>query len=68
MWLDVCVLCFEKFAESVDGKLFDLVHYLTTSVISCSRISFRILVCADCAEGFEYLLAYIVFRRDQLDS
>ena len=47
MRLHVCILCLEQFAKSVDGELLDLVNHLASAVISCSRITLCILVCAD---------------------
>ena len=68
VWLYICILGLENLAQSVDGKLFNLVNNLATSVISRTRISFGIFVRADGTKSFQNLLAHIVFRRNQLYS
>ena len=47
VWLNVRIFSFEKFAESVDGKLLDLVNNFTSSIVPGSRVTLCIFVCAD---------------------
>ena len=47
MRLDICIFSIKQFAESVNRSLLDLIDYLTTPVISFSRITLRIFVRAD---------------------
>ena len=66
MRLDIGVFSLEKLAYTLDGKLLYLVYDFTSSVISCSGITFGILVRANRAEGRKHLLADIVLRGDEL--
>ena len=68
MRLDIGVFSLEEFADTVYGELFDLVDHFASPVISCSGIAFGVLVRADRTQGFENLVADIVFRGDELDA
>ena len=64
--LDVGVFCVVQGAEAVDGQLLDLVHYLAAAIVALAGISFRVLVGADGAHGFQHLVGHIVLGGDEL--
>ena len=66
--LYVGVLGAVQFANTFDGKVLDLIHHLTTAVVTCGRITLRILVGQYGAHGLHHLVADKIFRRDQLDA
>ena len=47
--------------QSVDGKLLDFVHYLTSAVIASARVALGVLVGANGAHSAEHFLRNIVF-------
>ena len=66
--LDIGVLGIIQFAETVDGELLNLVHHLAPAIIALSGIPFGVLVGADGAHGFHYLVGNIVFRGNQFKA
>ena len=60
MRLHICILRSVNLLEAVDCELLDLVHNLTTSIISCSGITLGILVCANRAKCLKHLVTDII--------
>ena len=67
MRLHVRVLRAEECLRAVDRELLDLVDELAATVVAAPRISLRVLVRQDGADGFEHRRPREVLRRDQLD-
>src|SRR6187399_296327 len=67
MRLHVRVLRAEERLRAVDRELLDLVDELAATVVAAPRISLRVLVRQDGADGFEHRRPREVLRRDQLD-
>ena len=59
--LNVCIFSSEQLTCTIDGKLLNLVYYLTTTIVTMARIALSILVSAIGAHSFHYLITYEVF-------
>ena len=68
VWLNVGVLSAVQFAQTVNSQLLDLIHYLTSTVVTSCGIAFCILVSKYRTHSFHHLIAYEVLRCDQLDT
>jgi hypothetical protein len=63
LYISICYI--EDLLSSVDGQLFTLVNDFTATIISTSRIAFRIFVGQNGSHGLNYLQTGKVFRCDQ---
>ena len=66
--LDVGPLRTVEFAKTLDGQRLHFVNHLATSVVTCSGVTFGILVREHRAHGLHHLIADEVLRGDQLDA
>ena len=51
----------------LNRQIFHNIHALTATVVSFTRVSFRILICQRTSHGSHYCLTHPVFRGNQLD-
>ena len=60
--LHIGILCTKKAFQTVDGKIFGLVHHFTTAIIAVSGITLCIFVGKTRAHCTHHLVAYKVLR------
>ena len=68
MRLYIGIFSIEETAYALNGELFYLVNHLTSPVVPCSGVSFRIFVGADGAECLQHLVADIVLGGDEFNA
>ena len=66
--LHICPAGSVDLLESVDGQLFDLVHYAASSIVTLSGITFSIFVCAYGSHRLHDLVGHIVLRCNKFES
>ena len=65
MWLNICIFCVKKLADTVYSYLLYLVNFLASTIVSVTRIALGILVSTNASKGSKHLVAYKVFRSNQ---
>ena len=66
--LNVCILSAVQLAQTVNSQLLDLIHYLTSAIVTCCGIAFCILVSKHRAHSLHNLIANEILRSDKFDT
>ena len=66
--LNIGIFCIEEFADTFDGKVFRLVNYCTTTIVTLAGVTLCILVGHVATHRFHHLIAHEVFRSDKFDA